>query len=127
MTNKEYLMKEKHIWHTFVPNNGQAEYTQGELLRALAKLQDEAQRNGNINWDRGHVILAKYILTTIEKSELLNNNQLNQLKDDIAILLNYKSPHTDDELYTRIAHIIVDFFIKYPDPIRHERNPSLNR
>ena len=42
MTNKDYLEKEKYIWKTFVPSSGQAEYVQGELLRAIAKLQDEA-------------------------------------------------------------------------------------
>lgn len=127
MTNKEYIEKEKHIWRTFVPPQGQAEYVQGELLRSIAKLQDEAQRNGNINWDNGHEILASFILATIQNANILDTVRLNRLKEDISIILNYESPYIENDLYTRIAHIIVDFYISYPEPIKHKINADLHR
>lgn len=127
MTNKEYLKKEKHIWEEFVPPRGQAKYVQGELLRALAKLQDEAQRNGNINWDDGFKVLANYLLTTIEESKILDEDKLIEFKDDISTLLDYESPYTKDDLYTRIAHIVVDFYIEFPELILHENNNKLHR
>jgi hypothetical protein len=43
----------RKIWRQFVPSAGQAETVQGELLRAMEKLRDEAARNGNGNWDEG--------------------------------------------------------------------------
>jgi len=127
MTDKEYIEKAKYLWKTLVPPRGQADTVQGELLRALASLQDEAQVNGNINWDKGHEILANYILEVIEKAKMLDTNTLQQFRHDIARILKYNSPYTEDDLYTRIAHIIVDFYMKYPEPIKHKYNANLHR
>jgi hypothetical protein len=58
VTEEEYQDLGKFVWRTYVPKRGQATTVQGELLRANEKLRDESQRNGNINWDEGHEILA---------------------------------------------------------------------
>jgi hypothetical protein len=47
----KYFEEAKHLWRTYVPKQGQSETVQGELIRAIEKLRDEAQRNGNGNWD----------------------------------------------------------------------------
>ena len=52
ITSEEYLEKGKYIWQNFVPKSGQAETVQGELLRAIEKLRDEAHRNGNANFNK---------------------------------------------------------------------------
>ena len=39
------------IWRNYVPEAGQSEILQGELLREIEKLREEAQGNGNRNWD----------------------------------------------------------------------------
>lgn len=127
MTNKEYIEKEKYIWKTFVPSRGQADTVQGELLRALAKLQDEAQRNGNANWDDGHEILANYLLKVIDDAKMLDYKKLKQFKHDITTILKFRSPYLENDLYTRIAHIVVDFYMKHPEPIKHEHNAKLHR
>lgn len=127
MTDKEYLEKAKYIWKTLVPPRGQADSVQGELLRALASLQDEAQVNGNINWDKGHEILANYLLHVIEDSKMLDDKKLKQFKHDITAPLKIRSPYLENDLYTRITHIIVDFYMKYPEPIKHEHNANLHR
>lgn len=57
----KYFEEAKEIWQKFVPESGQAETVQGELLRAVEKLRDEAIRNGNGNWDEGFEILLSYI------------------------------------------------------------------
>lgn len=50
---KLYDWKKEHerLWAALVPNEGQADTLQGELIRIAGKLTDEAYRNGNINWD----------------------------------------------------------------------------
>jgi hypothetical protein len=53
----DYLKEGKDIWSQFVPKSGQALTVQGELLRAVEKMRDEAVRNDNGNWDRGFEIL----------------------------------------------------------------------
>ncbi len=74
MNNNEYRDKGRFIWKNYVPKSGQSNYVQGELLRTIEKLRDEAQRNGNVNWDEGYEILSNYLLSTIEKSNILNNS-----------------------------------------------------
>jgi hypothetical protein len=127
MTEEEYLNKGKYIWKNYVPKNGQSDSVQGELLRAVVKLQDEAQRNGNMNWDEGHVILAKFILKTIEESNILDNGELKQFKDDIERVLDFESPYIENDLYKRLEHAVIDFYMRYPEPIKHKHNPDLHR
>ncbi len=40
----QYFEEATRIWQTFVAKSGQAETVQGELLRAVEKLRDEATR-----------------------------------------------------------------------------------
>lgn len=48
----KYQQEARSLWQTSVPPRGQAATVQGELLRAVEKLRDEARRNGNLNWGR---------------------------------------------------------------------------
>jgi len=70
-----YETEARTIWKTYVPPSGQAKTVQGELLRAVEKLRDEAQRNGNVNWDDGHKILARFVRTTLIDSGLFDAKQ----------------------------------------------------
>jgi hypothetical protein len=45
----QHLEEARSLWQKAVPRTGQAATIQGELLRAVERLRDEAQRNGNIN------------------------------------------------------------------------------
>lgn len=124
---KEYAEKAKYIWENYVPQRGQADTVQGELLRAIEKLADEAQRNGNLNWDKGHEILIDYIIKTIDESKILDSKRNEQFHNDMNRILKYKSPYVDNDLYDRVVEIVVDFFIKNPEPIPHKYNPELSR
>lgn len=127
LTEEEYLEKAKFLWQNYVPQSGQAETIQGELIRAIEKLRDEAQRNGNINWDSGYLILAKFIESKLIQSEEFNNVQSEQIKSDINRLIDYHSPVTDDEIYDRLTNRIVDWYINNEKPIKHIYNPNLHR
>jgi hypothetical protein len=39
------------LWKQLVPPSGEADTWQGEVLRVIANAEDEANRNGFINWD----------------------------------------------------------------------------
>jgi len=39
----KYFEEAKFLWKTYVPKKGQSETVQGELIRAIEKLRDEAQ------------------------------------------------------------------------------------
>ena len=74
MTSEEYLEKGKFIWQNFVPKSGQAETVQGELLRAIEKLRDEAHRNGNANFNKNcHEILVEYLREKLTDKKIFDN------------------------------------------------------
>jgi hypothetical protein len=41
------------LWGELVPSGGEAETLQGEIVRAVGRLEDEYNRNGNVNWEPG--------------------------------------------------------------------------
>lgn len=127
MTEEEYREIGRYIWQNFVPKSGQSDTVQGELLRASEKLRDEAHRNGNMNWDRGHEILANYIKSTLLESSGLSWLRKRRLKSDIDIVLNYKQPPLEDEVFDRIEKAILDWYVKNRDPIPRKHNPDLHR
>lgn len=127
MTEEECLEIGRHIWSNYVPKSGQSETVQGELLRACEKLRDEAHRNGNMNWDNGHEILARYIRSTVGESNDLSREAIGQLNSDIEIVLNYADPKSGNEVFDRIAKAIFDWYVCNEKPIPRAINPDLHR
>lgn len=127
MTPEEYFKKAKRIWTNFVPRSGQAETVQGELLRAIEKLRDEAQRNGNINFNPScHLILIAYLRNYLLDSALFDQNHLESITADLNRLEEENFPYLEDDLYDRINDRIVDWFEKNPEGLAHTNNPNLS-
>jgi hypothetical protein len=127
MTPEDYLALGRHIWQTYVPRSGQADTVQGELLRANEKLRDEAQRNGNGNWDAGHETLAHYILETLEAWAALSAERKVQLRANIALLTIPDAPYLEDDAFDRVEHCILDWCAAHPEPVARAHNPTLRR
>lgn len=117
----------KHLWQTYVPKSGQADTVQGELIRAIEKLRDEAQRNGNCNWDHGHETFCSFIRDTLCGSGTFDKATIAEIKSDIARLEDYEHPYCEDDLFDRLTDRIVEWYHRHPDPIPHKRNPDLLR
>ena len=127
MSEPDYAEIGRFIWQNYVPKRGQADSVQGELLRASEKLRDESQRNGNINWDDGHEILASFILKTLQSSRDVSDEAKLQLGRDIARIRDYENPYTEDDLFDRVEKVIFDWYLRNKDPIAKEKNPDLHR
>jgi hypothetical protein len=52
MSDADWRTEFKRLWKELVPPEGQANTVQGELIRAVGKLKDEAFRNGNQNFGK---------------------------------------------------------------------------
>jgi hypothetical protein len=100
---------------------------QGELIRAIEKLRDEARRNGNVNWDEGHVILAEYVRDTLLRSGLFDELATEEIGRDVARLLDAEYPETSDEPFDRLVDRAVEWAQAHPDPVPHTHNPALHR
>ena len=127
MTPEQYFETAKFIWENYVPKSGQSDCVQGELLRAVEKLRDEAQRNGNGNWDQGHFILANFVRDTLINSGCFDTSRIEEVKNDIDKLLDFDHPYTDNDAYDRLCDRIVEFFVQNPEPIKNAHNESLHR
>lgn len=127
MRKQEYFEKAAFLWQTYVPRTGQADTVQGELIRAVENLRDEAQRNGNANWDKGHIILARYIESTLLGSGIFTAQQNENILSDIGKLLDRTTLCLEDDIYDRLTKRVVDWYIAHPDPIAHHKNPALHR
>jgi CheY-like chemotaxis protein len=114
------------IWQTYVPQSGQSLTVEGELLRAVEKLRDEAQRNGNGNWDRGHVILLDYLAKILSKDPAFTALQQMRIREIIYQLRQDDLIELDDEPYDYLTSRIVQYYKKYGSQPR-EIDPDLLR
>ena len=75
MSKEEYTERARCIWRDFVPKSGQAEFEQGELLRAVEKLRDEAQRNANANFsEKCHQILLVFLREKLPDNSIFDES-----------------------------------------------------
>lgn len=126
VNKNDYFKTAKIIWQKLVPKSGQANTVQGELLRAIEKLRDEAQRNGNENFDKNcHGLLIEFLrkeLTTKDVFEQMITDKLNEDLDRLSVKNN---PYLEDDIYDRITDRIIDWYLKNPTQILHEKNDKL--
>ena len=113
------------LWRTYVPKRGQADTVQGELIRAVEKLRDEAQRNGNINWGRDHARLAEYVRDTLVSSGLFDADAEREIREDVGRLLTFEYPETEDGPYDRLTDRLVEWSRQQPGPVPREPDPDL--
>jgi hypothetical protein len=121
-----YFDEATNIFQSFVPKSGQAETVQGELLRALEKLKDEATRNGNGNWDEGFEILVRYLKSHLLDPAVFGKTLIEKTTTDLARLQEFDHPYLSDDLYEAIADRIVEYFRFYGSK-PHAQNPNLRR
>lgn len=126
-TGMRHFDEARQLWRTAVPRSGQADTVQGELLRAVEKLRDEAQLNGNQNWDPGFELLLDCLRTHLLDGQTFSDDERTKIAADLALIANYDYPHTDDVVYDRLTDRVVEWTHAHPDPIRHEHNPNLLR
>jgi hypothetical protein len=121
----QYFEEARQLWRSQVPRRGQAATVQGELLRAVEKLRDEAIRNGNINWGPGHARLATYVRDTLTGSGLFDQVTVDRIHRDVDRLLDHERPETGDETYDRLSDRVVEWARAHPEPVPHEHDPGL--
>lgn len=114
---EEYINQAKAIWKRYVPPSGQAEFIQGELLRAVEKLRDEAQRNANANFNEEvHGSLVAFLRTRLADTTVFDGNTINQILSDIDNLGTKDQPYLDDDIYDRLVERVVDWCAVHNEP-----------
>ncbi|YCK32872.1 hypothetical protein ACNF49_01830 [Actinomadura sp. ATCC 39365] len=95
--------------------------------RGRNQLRDEAQRNGNINWDEHHERLLAYLRESLIRSGLFTEEILAELAMDLDRLADFEHPITNDAPFDRITYRVVDWCRAQPEPVRHEHDLHLQR
>jgi len=113
----------KHL----IPSRGQAETVQGELMRCVDKLAWEAQNNGNGNWDEGFEKLLAFLRSTLVEDSDLPKKMKTQLRKDLKRLVQDDEPYTEDDLYDRLTHAVIEFCRLNPQLIDKPNDPTLQR
>ena len=121
-----YLDEATMIWRNFVPPAGQSETVQGELLRAVEKLRDEAIRNGNGNWDAGFEILLAYLHRHLLDEQVYPAAVVDETRSILARLRTDDALWLEDAPYDYLGERVVDYFRHYGSR-PHRANPELHR
>jgi len=114
------------IWVEFVPKSGQADTVQGELLRAVEKLRDEASRNGNANWDDGFEILLRYLQERLVSEAVFSRDTIAQTSEILERLKDFKRPVLENDVYDALDDRVVEYYRHFGSQ-PHVRNPKLRR
>ena len=139
-----YLQKHfevcKYIWTNLVPNSGQADNLQGEMLRMIVKLRNEAVNNGNINWDDNFEWFCNFIKETLVNSGLFDEGKnyniqiiMEYIKNNGEYSFRYangeiddnevdimKLAYTDDDIYEYIEDAIGEYYLSNSEPIAYD-------
>lgn len=125
--NVKYFTEAQDIWRKFVPEKGQSNVVEGELIRAIEKLRTEAYDNGNANWDIAFAYFCDYIWEKLNDSTTFSLNEIKEIRSDLDRILEYKEPYLEDDLYDRIADYVIVWSKVHNGPIPREHDPQQYR
>ena len=109
-----YREEAKELFESYVTDIGQASTVQGELIRSIYRLREEASRNGNMNWDNGFISMADYLLEILSDNKVFSMEEIESVKEDIERIKDYKNVLTDDTVYDRIVDRYYAFALTIP-------------
>jgi len=127
LNDKDYNKTLKIMWQKLVPSTGQATTTQGELLRAIEKLREEAQRNRNCNFNKNcHGLLIEYLKKYLLDESIFKDETISKIKNDLKQISYKTMPYTEDDIYENISMRIVDWYLKNTTLLPHKNNKKLS-
>lgn len=109
-TNYRFPEIVEHIRENMIPVRGEADTIEGEMLRGLDILKDEAQRNGNGNYSKTHKEFAEFILKTLSEAPSIDKAEKVKIGKAVKKLMDAKSPYLDDDVYDYLTDQICIFY-----------------
>jgi hypothetical protein len=112
----------RELERELVPIGGEAETLQGELVRCIQNLSDEAFRNGYINWSEGHEEFIEVLQLFLCDKETFEPQILQQIQNDLGhIQKSGRTLQAEGELsdlayesVTRVASRVVEWCDAHP-------------
>ena len=133
-----------------MPQRGQSQVLQGELLRQIERLRYEAQSNENRNWNDDLLYYCDFLRSTLREADCLTpeeqeavNSALVRLRscgevayryyqgeisdEELAVDYNGELAYQNNDLYDRVCDAIALFYRANPNPIPYERQKHPRR
>jgi len=118
------------LWAKFVPESGQAATVQGELIRAVGRMNDEFLRNGYANWDQGYEILSSFALARLTDGTF-GSTTTDGVKSDIDAIQRYgrgeEVTYEMEEAHERLCGAAVGWCVRHPEPLQHQKREDLKK
>jgi hypothetical protein len=112
-----YREEAAELFKRYVPRSGRADTEQGELIRAVEKLADEARRHGNAHWNEDFEHLAEFARDRLTASSLFDRAAKDEINADIDRILDFEHPERGEALYERLLDHVVEWARAHPNPI----------
>jgi hypothetical protein len=105
------------IWNEMVPREGPAPTVQGELLRSVEKLREEAQQHANAHYRKTHKRMAVFVRDTLIGSGIFDKTEQERIRSEAGRLMKAGKPVVEDQLYDHLVDQVCVFYTKHPAPI----------
>jgi hypothetical protein len=97
------------MWEDLVPDSGEAESGQGEILRAIGRLAGEDRRNGNINWDEFYEALVTFLRDYLPHEAVFDPTQQARIIHDLDLVAaNGRAGLDQEEMRCVFGRLIMD-------------------
>ncbi|WP_188932594.1 ankyrin repeat domain-containing protein [Puia dinghuensis] len=130
--NLRYPELVRHIWDQFVPaDGGPADTVQGELLRTVENLRDEARRIANSHQHATTTLQAVagathrrvqkrqaiFVRDTLLRSGVFDKTESHRIRTETQRLIKHSRDYPSDEVYDDLVDMICVFYTRNPTPI----------
>ncbi len=124
-----WMKRHAELWERLVPRSGQADTVQGELIRVTGRLADEANRNGNNNWDEGHELWCDFLEAMLLGGDSFSEAERARIADALERARDFDHPDTSGHggpLYL-LTEMAVRWCDAHPELVPHAHDPRLRR
>ena len=106
-----YQKEYDELFDLLVPQRGEADSVQGELVRAVRKLERDFYRNGSANFFPNYQALATYLRNKLCLKSIFDTEIIEQIKEDVEIMKRHGRGFTgeDEGCYDRMTDRVVEY------------------
>jgi hypothetical protein len=114
------------LFDLLVPQLGEAESLQGELVRAIRKLESDYYRNGSENFFPNHRGLATLLRKHLRLKSIFDEATIRQIETDIETMKQHGRGYVDyeegEDCYDRITDRVVEYCRARPKLIWRDKS-----
>jgi hypothetical protein len=115
----KYPEMAQKVWNELVPPSGPAATLQGELLRSVEMLRDDAQHHAH-DFRRSHRQRAGFVRDTLIKSGIYSEAENKSIQAATGKLRKSSPPYTNNDVYDQLVDQICVFCSRHEEPIPYK-------